>query len=433
MVEGWSKKKILEFNMDFFKGVNAIKSEQGEYVLIPSAAVFPEKIKINKLYKINLFVVNEKQKVLIENDILFNTGGVGTLGRTAFFNLNDRMYFSDAFVLTIRNKDKKVNSKFLFYQLNTGIIKKNIEKYTSGSTGITSIKEKDIKNFEILFPESLKEQQKIADILTKVDETIEATENIIAKDERLKKGLMQDLFSKGIDEKGNLRSEETHEFKDSELGRIPKDWCVENINSVLNLLTDFEANGSFEIVKNNVTIFDFENYAWYVRATDLENKIPLNKVRYVDFNSYKFLKKTSVKGGELLITKRGEIGKVYQVPHINIPMTIAPNMYLLLFNNNVVIDFMYYFFISECGQQKLKKNNASTTLGALYKDDVKNISFKCPKPKEQKQIASILSFIDSKIQKEKQELNKLKSIKEGLMQDLLAGKVRVNHLLEAVA
>ena len=57
-----------------------------------------------------------------------------------------------------------------------------------------------------------------------VDRAIEQTEALIAKQQRIKTGLMQDLLTRGIDEHGNLRSEQTHEFKDSPLGRIPVEW-----------------------------------------------------------------------------------------------------------------------------------------------------------------------------------------------------------------
>ena len=68
------------------------------------------------------------------------------------------------------------------------------------------------------------EQAKIAEVLSTVDRAIEETEALIAKQQRIKTGLMQDLLTRGIDEHGNLRSEQTHEFKDSPLGRIPVEW-----------------------------------------------------------------------------------------------------------------------------------------------------------------------------------------------------------------
>ena len=68
------------------------------------------------------------------------------------------------------------------------------------------------------------EQAKIAEVLSTVDRAIEETEALIAKQQRIKTGLMQDLLIRGIDEHGNLRSEQTHKFKDSPLGRIPVEW-----------------------------------------------------------------------------------------------------------------------------------------------------------------------------------------------------------------
>ena len=74
------------------------------------------------------------------------------------------------------------------------------------------------------------EQIKITKILSTVDQAIEQTEALIAKQQRIKTGLMQDLLTRGIDEDGNLRSEDTHEFKDSPLGRIPVEWEVSKSN-----------------------------------------------------------------------------------------------------------------------------------------------------------------------------------------------------------
>ena len=72
----------------------------------------------------------------------------------------------------------------------------------------------------------------IKEILSTVDKAIEQTEALIAKQQRIKTGLMQDLLTKGIDEHGNIRSEETHAFKDSPLGRIPVEWEVVELESI---------------------------------------------------------------------------------------------------------------------------------------------------------------------------------------------------------
>jgi type I restriction enzyme S subunit len=197
------------------------------------------------------------------------------------------------------------------------------------------------------------------------------------------------------------------------------------LNDILDLLTDFESNGSFASVKENVNIYEEKNYAWYVRATDLENKTGLDKVKYVDEHSYKFLKKTPLFGNELLITKRGEIGKVYFFKSVNdVKATVAPNMYLLKLNNLVDSKYVYYSFINNDGNKKLKRINASTTIGALYKNDVKSIKVKFPKIEEQQKIASFLTDVDEVISKLTKKKTLLEQYKKGVMQKIFNQELR---------
>jgi type I restriction enzyme S subunit len=200
------------------------------------------------------------------------------------------------------------------------------------------------------------------------------------------------------------------------------------LNDVLNLLTDFESNGSFASVKENVTIYDAQNYAWYVRATDLENNSALSEVKYVDKRSYDFLRKTPLFGAELLITKRGEIGKVYfYQPAKNIKATVAPNMYLLKLNDLVDSKYVYYSFINASGNKKLKRINASTTIGALYKNDVKSIKITFPQLPEQQKIASFLADVDDKITKLTKKKTLLEQYKKGIMQKIFNQELRFKN------
>ena len=94
---------------------------------------------------------------------------------------------------------------------------------SQGST-FEAINSSELKQWPILHPKDKAEQAKIAEVLSTVDRAIEQTEALIAKQQRIKTGLMQDLLTRGMDEHGNLRSEQTHKFKDSPLGRIPVEW-----------------------------------------------------------------------------------------------------------------------------------------------------------------------------------------------------------------
>lgn len=214
-------------------------------------------------------------------------------------------------------------------------------------------------------------------------------------------------------------------YKMTEVGVIPEDWEVCELKNHLVLLTDYDANGSFADMASNVVTTTGNGYAWYVRATDLEQQSSLSEVKYVDEKSYRFLRKSTLYGGEVLLAKRGEIGKVYYFQMKTKRATLAPNLYLLKLKDTINSYFLFSLFKSTFGQNLLKSINASTSLGAIYKDDVKGLNILIPPFEEQASIATALSDVDSLISALTKKIEKKKAIKLGLMQQLLTGKKRL--------
>lgn len=186
-------------------------------------------------------------------------------------------------------------------------------------------------------------------------------------------------------------------YKDSGIawiGEIPEHWEVCKIKHIILLLTDYDANGSFADIAANTNINNGNPYAWMVRATDLENKRYgiVEGNNYCDIETFRFLKKSFLKSNDILIAKRGEIGKVYMVPNCESPMTLAPNTYLLKTKINICNRYLFYYLKSDIGKELLKQNNKSTAIGALYKNDVKDMPcFLCDMP-TQEQIAKYLDW-----------------------------------------
>lgn len=207
---------------------------------------------------------------------------------------------------------------------------------------------------------------------------------------------------------------------------VNENWSECRLDEYLTLLTDYDANGSFADMATNVHTEWGHGYAWYVRATDLEQNLSLAEVRYADKASYDFLKKSSLYGGELLMAKRGEIGKVYFFEMKTKYATLAPNLYLLKLNDRADSRFLYYYFLSKEGQKKIKTINASTSLGAIYKDDVKRLLVPSICKEEQKNIAASLSDVDNLIANLKKLIRKKKDIRKGTMQMLVTGKKRLD-------
>jgi type I restriction enzyme S subunit len=342
---------------------------------------------------------------LFGNEIVMaNVGSIGKVFRVPYYNKKMTLA-PNTYVLKFNDF---VEEDFIYQLMLRSEFEKQLLSMVGSST-LMAINKSNLRSIKVAVPKKI-EQQKIASCLSSLDEIIATHSQKLDLLKDHKKGLMQNLFPQEGEKVPKYR------FKEFE---NDGEWVEKKLNYYLELLTDFEANGSFADVKANVNVFDEPNYAWYVRATDLEKKSNSDSIKYVDEHSYDFLNKTKLLGGELLITKRGEIGKVYMYkPFKELPATVAPNLYLLKLNEKAEPKFFYFHFTNTIGNQSLKRLNASSTIGALYKDDVKNISVFVPSLKEQQKIASCLSSLDALITAQTERIEQLKLHKKGLMQGL---------------
>ena len=261
------------------------------------------------------------------------------------------------------------------------ISQSDIESLLVGG-GRAKLNAETLMSIEFRLP-CLQEQYRIGEYLTQLDHLITLHQRKYNKLLNVKKSMLEKMFPKNGSNIPEIR------FKG-----FTDPWEQRKVLDLLELLTDYDANGSFADMAKNINTTDGDGYAWYVRITDLENPKPLSELKYVDESSYEFLKKTELHGGELLMAKRGNIGKVYIFEPRTKYATVAPNMYLLKLNNKVIPHFLYDYFVSEEGNKKLTRLNASSTMGALYKDDVKNIDVIMPSIEEQAMIGNFFQSID---------------------------------------
>jgi type I restriction enzyme S subunit len=299
-----------------------------------------------------------------------------------------------------------VDNLFLFYYLR----KIKTSDYLTETT-TPSLKLSTISNFLVPFP-PLIEQQKIAEILSTVDEAIQRTDDVIAKTESLKKGLMQELLTKGIGHK---------EFKDTEIGRIPKEWEVVKLKDVLLLL------------RNGITLRQIKEGNGYPVTrieTISEEKIDPSKLGYVVGLHEKDIEEYRLIEGDILfshINSLEHIGKtaIYEGE----PGFILHGMNLLLLRpdkNKVDTKFLLYL---------LRLFRARRVFGIMAKKAVNqasinqtelgNLKIFLPPLSEQQKIASILSNVYEKLENLRRERTKLEKIKQWFMEELLSGRIRV--------
>lgn len=272
-----------------------------------------------------------------------------------------------------------------------------------------------LKEVDVLIP-PIKEQQKIAEILGSVDEDIEKTKEVIATTEKLKKGLMQDLFTRGI---GHTK------FKETELGEIPEGWDVGGFEDLVNeddknaikpgpfgsaLKKEFYVADGYKIYGQEQVIKDNPYYGDY----------------YVDEEKYKTLEGFKVQPKDILISLVGTIGKTLIVPDDAKKGIINPRLLKITLNHEIAsVKFVEYLLRSPLLIKQMAGKSHGGTMSILNKGMLMSVKLPIPKKKEQEEIAEILSSVDEKISVNKKLLEKQTQLKKGLMQDLLSGVKRV--------
>ena len=364
-----------------------------------------------------------KRSKVLANDILFSIAGyVGQVAVVPESLAGANITQTTARISVDINS---FNSQYIFYYLVSEFTQIQVRKYAKGSAQ-EGLNLSDVEKIELKFP-SISEQRKIAQILCTTDAVIEKTQTVLAKYKAIKQGMLQDLFTRGIDIKtGKLRpkQEDAPElYKESELGWIPKEWDLDNFENASQLITDFTANGSFETLRLNVKYYYEPNYARLIRLTDLRVNLENDGV-YVDREGFDFLSKSSLLENDIMLANVGEYtGFACLMPKVNYPATIAPNMFLIRCNLEIFDPlYMYYFMILDMFTRQVDNISASSATKLLNKTNFRKLHIIKPSVIEQNQIGSRLQKIDNKIKVEQNYLQKLQQIKSGLMADLLNGK-----------
>jgi len=285
-------------------------------------------------------------------------------------------------------------------------------RFCNASQGSTfeAINSSELNGWPIEYPTSKPEQTKIAEVLSNVDKAIEQTEALIAKQQRIKTGLMQDLLTRGIDEHGNLRSEQTHEFKDSPLGRIPVEWEVKRLGESSEVWNSFRKPIA-ALVRENMK----GDYPYYG---------PTGILDYI--NEYR------VDGKFVLIGEDGDHFLKFKSQEMTLLIegkyNVNNHAHILRGKGNVLTEWVHLFFLHRDITLHLTRQGAGRF--KLNKAALLELLLSVPKePAEQDRILKVINTLRQNQISSIENLNKLKSKKTGLMQDLLTGKKSVTVLL----
>ncbi len=275
----------------------------------------------------------------------------------------------------------------------------------------------------------LPQQKKIARILTTVDSLIEKTEALIEKYKSIKQGMMHDLFTRGVDQNGKLRppyEESPHLYKESPLGWIPRDWDVAVLGEEIGPITsgwsptcdaETAAEGEWAILKTTAVVWDGYD--------DGENKrLPYHLLP---------LPKLEVVTDDILITRKGpveRVGVVVHVPETRPHMMIPDTVFRIRIEKDSELSSAFVPLALGCEQVQTdwfgRKIGLADAQVNVNHGILRSTVFPKPNRDEQLEICKRLESIQSTLDAEQLYVETLMSLKSGLMQDLLTGKVRVN-------
>lgn len=325
-------------------------------------------------------------------------GGFNQIGRTGLLRTDAAI---NQALLAIIPDGSKLYSGFLLSQLNYHVdYWKLVASSSRKDPNITST---DIKNYELPLP-SVKEQTAIANVLLDSDALIDALEQLIAKKQAIKSATMQQLLTGRTRLPAfALRPDGTKKgYKPSELGDIPEDWVVAQLGEIVKLNMGQSPSSSnynnkgigMPLIQGNADI--------------------LNRKTIIRNYTSQITKKA--KKGDLILSVRAPVGEVAKA---EFDCCIGRGVCAVQYKN----DYLYQWLVSfETAWDKFSKGS---TFDSINSEELRHIELIMPSDEEQTAIATILSDMDNELQALTQKLEKARALKQGMMQQLLTGKIRL--------
>ncbi|MCZ7616190.1 MAG: restriction endonuclease subunit S [Ignavibacteriaceae bacterium] len=332
---------------------------------------------------------NYRQKYYFpkKGDILISASG--TIGRTVIYD-GKPAYFQDSNIIWIDNNETIVSNSYLYYLYQV------VDYRTEGQT-IQRLYNDIIKITKFICPPT-EEQTAIAQVLSDTDELISSLEKLIEKKKLIKQGTMQQLLT------GKKR-----------LPGFSGEWEVKKLGDVAEIRDGTHQTPVY--VDDGIQFYSVENIT--------ENNF--TNTKFISLEEHKRLTKTyKIEKGDILMTRIGSIGDCKLI-NWDVEASFYVSLALLKIKKGYSNKFIAHLIKSYDFQKEIELRSLQwavpkkINLGAISAIDIKIPT----DVTEQDAIAEVLNNIDSDIESLEQKLNKYKLIKQGMMQNLLTGKIRL--------
>ncbi|WP_295021094.1 restriction endonuclease subunit S [Sulfurimonas sp.] len=443
-MSNWQKVKIGDFLKRIKRPIKLEKDKNYKLVTIKmhhDGIVLREE-KQGSLIKSNMYEVHKGDFILSGIDARNGAFGIIPEALDKAIVTNDFWYFE---------LDENIVNKYFFLELTaTSWFDDICKKGSDGTTQRIRLQKDKFFNQEIVLP-PLKEQIIFIKKFKQIKSTKEDLESETSTQQSLLKQLKQTILQEAIEGKltekwraknpdigtakellEQIKTEKEQLVKDKKIkaskplapineDEIPFDipsaweWC--RFGKTIAWFSDYHANGSYKILKENVSLLENKDYAIMLRTTNFHEKNK-NNFLYIDEHAYNFLSKTKLYPEDIIMNKIADPGRVFFVEDLGMPMSLAMNLFLLRFNNKYVIPkYVYYYLLSN--YEYIFSFAAGSSTLTITKDAVNELLFTLPPLEEQKEIVATIEKLFAICDELEGEINQNKTTVQTIMATLL--------------
>lgn len=354
----------------------------------------------------------EKDDVLIAKD--------GSILKYAFVMDDKLPIVILSSIAILRPNKKKIDSHyFAHYFKKEDFLNKVLSDYKTG-TGVPRIVLNNFKEIEIAYPKKIEEQQRIANALSDIDTLIANLEKLIAKKKNIKQGAMQQLLT------GRKRlprfAPAKPTYKQTELGQIPTDWEFVPVSELVKDMADGPFGSNLK--KEHYTS---DPQARIIQLSNVgENGWEDENTKYTTFEHAKTIARCIVpKEESILVAKMMPAGRAIICPKKEKQYVLGSDVIRITANEKLNSKYFVYASKSDAYLKQILDNTQGSTRQRTSISKLRKILILLPSLAEQTAIANVLSDMDTEIDALEQKLAKMRKIKQGMMQELLTGKIRL--------
>lgn len=319
----------------------------------------------------------------------------GTIGKVAIVDKIVKPTTLNSGVFVIRPFGKSFYPKYLYYILRSGHFADFLSKLTAGST-INHLYQKDFVHYIFPAPATLREQKLIAETLSDTDILIQNLKTLMEKKKAIKQGSMQELLSG----KKRLKSF-VGQWKTKKLGEI----------------AEIKGGGT---PSTNIPEFWNGNINWFTPTEVGKSKYIGGSKRKITHAGFENCSSSLFPKGTILLTTRAGIGDL-----AILTKEACTNQGFQSFIVRKKIDNEFTYYLLNTLKDQFTSKASGSTFQEISPNNLKSIEVLIPELREQKAIAQILSDMDLEIEVLETQLQKIENLKQGMMQELLTGKIRL--------